>query len=800
MAFDTQSALKAGYSQQEINGYLAKQSAANAPKKVGGMKGMIANLLPLIGGTVGAVGGSVLGPIGTAVGGGGLSALGEFAKQKLLGEKTNLGSIAGQGAMGALPGVFSGLGKGMQALKGVSGAKALAETGTLAESAGAAEKALQGSESMAAATKAASVPKIGKTLAPTRTTGPMELQPQRTIVNPTIGETKDLANSSMGLKTGRLQTDAYNTPFIQSGKTPVVRGTTMDVNAPLKVETPTQAPTSKVEAPVNPASDPYVRVVSKDGSETYVPASMASKAPTNAVAPEQMAPAAVSEPLPKPVSKLEKSAQNSENNRAQSLFGKDNTTTKDYQTPLNDTRRKELAAYSKSKGIDATQPQKAAQQLEANHQQVTKNLNETLTKTNRPVTQAERDKLAKDIETAWSKNTNIASSNPKLKKDILDRIRHAQDSKDLESLAKYRSGTLDAGAKFNAAGDAAGTANSTINKVARDAVSKFTGNASPEYKAAQQEFRISKEATARANASSGRVVDAKIPIVNLPVRGSGQAVEGTLNKVRDIKAAATRSIDKAANGTGEAGVAPSKIGFMPYVKSGVKQSLSRSIAGPLLPDGMQPEQAQADVAAIDQYDNAPTPDVTPQTPKGPFTDPQKVQQAYMAALADGNTKAASMIMDGYKMFGPNSSANKPLSTTAATAIANANAGIASIDNVISQMQQDPSVQKKSIIPGRGMFGGAGANLLGTGQYDASIQQAKDIIQRLRTGAAISTSEASFYNQMMPQAFDSPETTIQKLQTLRTMFQTVATRGQNGTLSDGTNNDNTASILSNAGVQ
>jgi len=757
MAFDTQSALKAGYSQQEINGYLSKQKAANAPKKVGGMKGLIANMLPLIGGTVGAVGGSLVAPVlGTAAGGAGGSALGEYAKQKLLGEKTNWGSIAGQGAMGALPGVVGGLGKGMQALKGASGAKALAEAGAAAKGAGAAEKALQGSESMAAATKAANVPKIGKT-----------------IVNPTISDLQDLQASGQTAKLGRMTTDKFQTPYIQTTK-----------EAPTIAQLETQ---SKAGTLVKPTMETAPKV----------------EAPTKAVAPEQMAPAAVSEPLPaQKLGKLEKSAQNSENNRAQSLFGRDNTTTKGYQTPLNDARRKELAAYSKSKGIDATQPQKAAQQLEANHQQVTKNLKETLTRTNRPVTQAERDKLAKEIETAWSKDTNVASSNPKLKQDILNRIRHAQDSKDLESLAKYRSGTLDAGAKFNAAGDAAGTANSTINKVARDAVSKFTGNASPEYKAAQQEFRISKEATARANASSGRVVDAKLPIVNLPIRGSGQAVEGTLNKVRDAKVAVTRKLDKAANGTGEAGVAPSKTGFMPYVKAGTKQAISRTIAGPLLPEGMQPEQAQADLTAVDQYDGTNnTQPVTPDTPAGPFSDPQLVQQAYMAALADGNTKAASMIMDGFKAFGPSANGGaKPLSTSAATAIANANAGVASIDNIIAQMQQDPSVQKKSIIPGRSMFGGAGANLLGTGQYDASIQQAKDIVQRLRTGAAISTSEATFYNQMMPQAFDTPETTLQKLQTLRTMFQTVATRGQNGTVSDGTNNDNTASLLSNAGVQ
>lgn len=744
MAFDTQAAIKAGYSQQEINSYLSKQKTANTPKKVGGMKGLIANLLPLIGGTVGAVGGSLLAPVaGTAVGGAGGSALGEFAKQKLLGEKTNWSSIAGQGAMGAIPGVLGVAGQGIKAARGVNAAKTAANATKAA-------KATQATESMTAATKAFNVPKVGKPL-PTKTTGPMELQPTKTIVNPTVGQTKDLANSSMGVKTGRLQTDAYNTPFIQSGKTPVNRGSTMDINAPLKVEKPTLAPAPKVETPVK------------------------------ATAPEQMAPAAVSEPLPsKPLGKLEKSAQNSENNRAQSLFGKDATTTKEYQTPLNDKRRKELADYAKSKGITGTQPQRVAKQLEENHQQVTKNLKETLKKTNRPVTQAERDKLAKEIETAWAKDTNVASSNPKLKQDILNRIKNAEDSKDLESLAKYRSGTLDKGAKFNAMGDAAGTANSTINKAARDAVSKFTGNASPEYKAAQQEYRLSKEAVARANTSSGRVVDAKIPIVNLPVRGSGQAVEGTLNKARDAKVALTRKFDKSANGTGEPGVAPSKTGFMPYVKSGVKQSLSRAIVGPLLADGAQPEDAQASVDAVDQYDGAPTPEIAPETPQGPFSDPAKVQQAYMAALADGDTQAAKMIMDGYKMFGPEAtaSANKPLSAESSKVISNANSGLTSLAQLRQIMENDPSARTKQIIPGQSMFGGAIGNAMGTSSYNAATKNITDVITRLRTGAAMTDSEEQFYLSMMPQAFDPPETVNQKLDIFQQLFESVANRTGN----------------------
>jgi len=758
-------------------------------KKVGGMKGLLANLLPLIGGTVGAVGGSFVAPVaGTAAGGAAGSALGEYAKQKLLGEKTNLGSIAGQGALGAIPGVGKIIGKGVQAAKAGVGARALAEGNAI-------NKTAQATESMAAATKASNVPKVGKSTVPTPRPAPMELQPQKTIYNPSVAETQDMASSSMGVKVGR--NDKYGVPFIQSGKTPVNRGTTMDINAPtIGGQTEAQLGAKSAELQSTQAAK-----VAKMRGEVAP-----EQAPTKQMVKQAEAPAAVSEPLPtqKP-GKLDKSIQNSENNRAQSLFGKDATTTKEYQKPLDDARRKELDAYAKSKGITATQPQKAAQQLEANHQQVTKNLKETLTRTNRPVTQAERDKLAKDIEAAWAKDTNVASSNPKLKKDILDRIRHAEDSKDLESLAKYRSGTLDAGAKYNAMGDSAGTANSTINKLARNAVNKFTGSASPEYKAAQQEFRLSKEAAARANTSSGRVVDAKIPIVNLPIRGSGQAVEGALNKARNVKVAATKGYKKAAYGsdgtpppnpagaaeqaaaqTGEqvaaqAGKSMPK-GFMPYVKAGVKQELSRAIVGPMLPEGMQPEQAQADVAAIDQYDGTPdTPEVTPDTPQGPFSDPQMVQQAYLAALADGNTKAASMILDGYKMFGPEAAgATKAKSAESAKVSGIVNSGLSSLAQLESQIANG-GVPVATTLPGRGLFGGLLGNATGTADYDTAANNIADAMVRLRTGAAATKQELELYRELLPQAFDSPEVQQQKLQQVKSYFADIS----NGTGGAGT---------------
>lgn len=89
--------------------------------KDGGLKGLLESFLPAVGGTVGAIGGSLLGPLGTAGGGAAGSGFGEFLKEKLSGEKTNFGSIAKQSALGALPGAVEGLSGGIAGAKAGEG-------------------------------------------------------------------------------------------------------------------------------------------------------------------------------------------------------------------------------------------------------------------------------------------------------------------------------------------------------------------------------------------------------------------------------------------------------------------------------------------------------------------------------------------------------------------------------------------------------------------------------------------------------------------------------------------------------
>jgi len=91
------------------------------------------------------------------------------------------------------------------------------------------------------------------------------------------------------------------------------------------------------------------------------------------------------------------------------------------------------------------------------------------------------------------------------------------------------------------------------------------------------------------------------------------------------------------------------------------------------------------------------------------------------------------------------------------------------------------VPQGTLVPGRELFGNLGANALGTAEYDNASRNLSDVITRLRTGAALTNEEASFYNSQLPQAFDSPEVIAQKLGVFRDLFNSISSRtGSAGT--------------------
>lgn len=141
-----------------------------------------------------------------------------------------------------------------------------------------------------------------------------------------------------------------------------------------------------------------------------------------------------------------------------------------------------------------------------------------------------------------------------------------------------------------------------------------------------------------------------------------------------------------------------------------------------------------------------------------------------AAMADikRDPKNASTYLTLYKTFNPDNGAPKPLSTTAKQQNALVSTGYNAIQNLKDMIQKDPSLIAKTGVPGRNVLG-IGNRMLGLGQYEAMAQQAIDSVARLRTGAAMTPSEETFYRRMVPQAGDSPGTVQQKLNELERYF-------------------------------
>lgn len=142
-----------------------------------------------------------------------------------------------------------------------------------------------------------------------------------------------------------------------------------------------------------------------------------------------------------------------------------------------------------------------------------------------------------------------------------------------------------------------------------------------------------------------------------------------------------------------------------------------------------------------------------------------------------------------------SGSTKPLSTAASDAVANSQAGLQSLDTIDQLLAADPSLQQKEGIVQIANPFGITSRITGTGTYDAALEQAKDVIARMRTGAAISASEEKRFTAMLPQAADDAATARYKIGILRQMLETKMQGLLNG--SSTMANENQLNALNNA---
>ncbi len=212
-----------------------------------------------------------------------------------------------------------------------------------------------------------------------------------------------------------------------------------------------------------------------------------------------------------------------------------------------------------------------------------------------------------------------------------------------------------------------------------------------------------------------------------------------------------------------------------------RQGTAAEAGGAMVPNqetGSAPQELpQATTGLLD--DGSDTPNSSQPQDTSPFS-PANVQDNIKAILAQGGTmKDVSEYLANAKAFndltGAVGGAKKPISATAADAIANAQAGLTSLDQIEQELTKNPSVQGKEAITQTFNPFGATGRVTGTSSYDTAITQAKDVIARLRTGAAISSSEETRFTRMLPQPADPSDTVKQKLSLLRNALNTVVQR-------------------------
>lgn len=122
-----------------------------------------------------------------------------------------------------------------------------------------------------------------------------------------------------------------------------------------------------------------------------------------------------------------------------------------------------------------------------------------------------------------------------------------------------------------------------------------------------------------------------------------------------------------------------------------------------------------------------------------------------------------------KIFNPPDATTKPLNSTQQQQAFNAQSGLDSLGEIANVLQQNPNAAKLASIPG----GSLAANLTHTGSYQAAINNATDVIGRLRSGGAIGQQEEIQFKKLLPAFGDNPDTINYKLQQLSHVFQQFA---------------------------
>lgn len=692
-----------------------KQRPQQQKKKPGGLRGIIGGALPLVGGAIGATLGSFVAPIaGTAAGGAAGSGAGAFLKQRLLGEDVNMGEVGKEAALGAVPGVFKGASAGIRGIRGMKGAR---EARALEE----ANEVARTMNTTATLGRGA----IGSTL-----TGQKAMIAQQAA---DAQQYNNLARQNISRLSNERASEGLPLPgggvLVRPGKQPSFASEGVELKPVPEVPTIPD----RFASPLNSSTKP-----------------VAPAAQTTEQAMLQMKPTIA-----------QRAGRRLTESGSGLKAGKN----------VGDAAQLDEQAQFMSKYTGTPRQQRVA--MEKDMSDLSKQVDDILTNT--PV-RVDGARVGQRLQQASTDLTDerfvdLDLTNPSVQK-IIERysgkFAQAQDGKGVNDVIK------------------------TLNKTATRAADKLSNpNASPltaqetaalALKRAGDDVLSEVTEIAPLKKNMAQIFDATPQVARAGEKGIGLPFVSGVNIKAPVQAAKgiQSKAGAALQGTPPPGAPPTQsgvpTGFRPYVKPAIQQGVTRAAVSPFLAQPEQEQQIEAEEPLLPPVDLAST-EEAPQNQGSAFDNGEEVQKAYLRALQAGDKEAAQLILAGYEKFG-GATKEKPLSAEASKVVSNANSGLQSLAELQSIMEQDPSVRSKTLLPGRSMFGGAGASILGTSSYDTAARNIADVITRLRTGAALTESEEKFYKSQLPQAFDPPETVSQKMQMFQDLFSSVA--GRTGT--------------------
>lgn len=446
-----------------------------------------------------------------------------------------------------------------------------------------------------------------------------------------------------------------------------------------------------------------------------------------------------------------------------------------------------------NEGIKAGTPSSRLKAVENSLDQRGKQLDQAVTENNLPITQADKHQIAAQYMSELENTPGVTNTAKKYAQQHVDTFLKSGDN--TKGLISFKRGLDKNVINYNANPDAATSANQLAGTVFRNTLKDAINERVPGVQDLNNSFHNLSEAAGFLKGGSKAISDQSQSagggvigraLTNETAQGVKSHVGSLLQKA-GAPTAETKNFSMTPKDlTGKVDQKALDTAFKtPQALQGTGKELFSSLITPTVARDaatMQPDQQNTAQPAQDGTPIVPdssTSDISsaPDTSSNADSlfNKDNIQNLVLQDLTKNGGKNVGTLLSLYKTLGDTSAQQKPLSAQSSQVIGNANSGLASLKQLGDIINQQGGVSKSTLVPGRDLFGGLGANTLGTASYDTASKNIQDVITRLRSGAAITPEEAQFYNSQLPSAFDKPDVINQKLSMFRDLFTSVANR-------------------------